>query len=89
MDCCEHSEQNNCGDFCCSSADTDIDLNLNNINHNNTKKILKFKLNSFINISSKFLRNRNLIKNTSPPNLENKTKYYSYSDLIKIIKSNI
>jgi len=54
-------------------------------------KIIKIKLFSFVDIfsvSSKFLENKNLIKNTSPPNLNKKVKYYSYSDLVKIIKSN-
>jgi hypothetical protein len=89
--CCNNSEnKKSCETQCCDSSD--IDSNLNNINFNNSKKILKTKLTSFINIfniSSKFLENKNLIKNTSPPNIENKIKYYSYSDLVKIIKSNI
>jgi hypothetical protein len=90
MDCCEHSKQNNCDDSCCYSSD--IEISPNSVNSNNSKKILKTKLISFINIfetSSKFLENKKLIKNTSPPNLNKKIKYYSYSDLVKIIKSNI
>ncbi len=89
MDCCDDLEKDNWCNDCCILADTD--LNSNNINLSNYKKILKIKLISFVDIfstSSNFLENKNLIKNTSPPNYKQKIKFYSYSDLIKIIKSN-
>jgi hypothetical protein len=89
--CCNHSKsKKSCDTQCCDSSDIEISPIF--INSNNSKKVLKTKLIGFINIfnvSSKFLENKNLIKNTSPPNIENKIKYYSYSDLVKIIKSNI
>jgi len=75
---------------CCISLDSDSEIVI--LNNTFQKKILKIKLINFIDIfqvSSKFLENKNLIKNTSPPNLEKKIKNYSYSELIKIIKSNI
>jgi hypothetical protein len=89
MKCCDYSKENNCNDSCCISSVTDLWINL--INLDNSKKILKVKLISFINIfdfSSKFLENKNLLKTNSPPFLDKKIKYYSYSDLVKIIKSN-
>jgi hypothetical protein len=68
-----------------------IDFFSISLNTNYSSKILKIKVLSFINIFSDnkyLLENKNLIKNTSPPNEEEKQKYYSYIDLIKIIKSN-
>ena len=85
---CKHSETNSCKKSCHS---LDIKVKSTFINSNNDEKVLKIKLTSLIDIfsvSSKFLENKNLIKNTSPPNLNKKIKYYSYSDLVKIIKSN-
>jgi len=90
MQCCDKSDEwKKCSNECCYSSDIKINPIISN--SNNDKKILKTKLISFINIfekSSKFLENKNLIKTNSPPNIENKIKFYSYSDLVKIIKSN-
>jgi len=86
---CEHSTSDSCKKSCHSS---EVKIKSTFLNSNWWKKILKIKLISFIDIfsnnSSKFLENKNLIKNTSPPYLEKEIKYYSYSDLVKIIKSN-
>ena len=86
---CKHSNPSDCQKQCHSS---DIKVKLPFSNSSFQKKIIKIKIFSFVNIlennSSKFLENKNLIKNTSPPNLQKSIKYYSYSDLIKIIKSN-
>ena len=82
---------NNCIHSCCISWDLDFQIIILN-NNNFQKKILKIKSVNFYDIfwkSSQFLNNKNLINNTSPPNLESKIKNYSYSDLVKIIKSNI
>ena len=89
MDCCEHNNEESCSDSCCFSSDKELISIFSNSNQ--YKKILKVKIISFINIfdfSSKFLENKNLLKTNSPPNIIQKVKYYSYSDLIKIIKSN-
>lgn len=89
-DCWGKYEKNNwCNKSCCISWKLNFQKNIFNNNH--TEKILKIKQISFINFfvkSSNFLENKKLVKNTSPPNIENKIKYYSYSDLVKIIKSN-
>ena len=90
MQCCDKSDEwKKCNAKCCYSSNIEINPIL--LNSSNDKIILKIKLISFINIfysSSKFLENKNLIKTNSPPNIENKIKFYSYSDLVKIIKSN-
>lgn len=89
--CLEKNEDNNwCNHSCCISWNSDFQNIILN-NHNFEEKILKIKLISFIDIfaeSSHFFENKILIRKTSPPNLDNKIKYYSYSDLVKIIKSN-
>ncbi len=87
IDCCDW---NKCYKECCFLYVLDIDTNLLQ-NNNFFKKLLKIKLFSFVDIfwkSSYFLENNNLIKLNSPPYIIKKVKYYSYSDLIKIIKSN-
>ena len=90
MHCCDDVDSNNCEHSCYFSWNSDFKIiTLNNTNFQ--KKILKIKIINFYDIfwkSSEFLENKNLINNTSPPNLQNKIKYYSYSDLVKIIKSN-
>lgn len=86
MDCHEKTSETEC----CES--TKLEISPNYIKSDTEVKILKIKLISFVDIfnkSSNFFKNKNLIKNTSPPNIENKIKHYSYSDLVKIIKSNI
>jgi len=84
------AEKKDCHSSCYKAV---IKNKLISSNNNFSIKIIKIKLFSFIDIfsnSSYFLENKNLIRNTSPPpNLNKKIKYYSYSDLIKIIKSNI
>jgi len=86
---CVHSDWKKCHETCHKAELKNIIVS-SNINLN--KKIIKTKIFSFIDIfsntSSKFLENIKLIKNTSPPNLQKEIKYYSYSDLVKIIKSN-
>jgi len=75
---------------CCISIDSDFEIFI--LNNNFKEKVLKIKLINLIDIfqiSSKFLENKNLIKNNPPPNFQKKIKNYSYSDLIKVIKSNI
>ena len=85
---CNHSNKD-CKKTCHNS---DLKIKLTSFSNTSfSKKIIKKKFFSFIDISenySKILENKNLIKNTSPPNIENKIKFYSYSDLVKIIKSN-
>ena len=91
MHCWDNISFNNCDHFCHFSWNVDFKIfTLNNTNFQ--KKVLQMSIISFYDIfwkSSEFLENKNLINNTSPPpNLQNKIKYYSYSDLVKIIKSN-
>jgi len=86
MDCCE---ENNCNNECCFTSDLEKKIYFSNIS--TSKKILKIKIVGFVDIFSvktSILENKNLVKKTSPPNIEQKIKLYSYSDLIKIIKSN-
>ena len=87
MQCCkDHKKKKSC----CFLSKVNIKIVFSNTTF--SSKIIKIKLFSFVDIflnSNKFLENKNLIKNTSPPpNLNKKIKYYSYSDLVKIIKSN-
>lgn len=90
MNCCYDIDLNNCNHFCCVSWDSDFQvITLNN--NNFQKKILKIKITNFYDIfwkSTEFLENKNLLNKTSPPNFKSNIKNYSYSDLVKIIKSN-
>ncbi len=90
INCCKEKKSNPCKKNCCIK--NIIEKNINPSNINLKEKILKIKIFSFIDIfsiSKYFIENKNLIKNSSPPpNLEKKIKYYSYRDLVKIIKSN-
>ena len=85
---CNHSKKD-CKKICHNS---DLKIKLTTFSNNNfSKKIVKVKIFSFVDISenySKILENKNLIKNTSPPNIKRKIKYFSYLNLVKIIKSN-
>ena len=76
---CNSSDSKSCKKSCHSS---DLKIKLSLLNSNFQKRIIKEKVFSFVNIfsnnSSNFLENKNLIKNTSPPNIENKIKYYFY-----------
>jgi len=85
---CDHSKKD-CQEKCYNS---DLKIKLSNFSNTNfSKKIIKIKIFSFIDIfskQSKFLENKNLVKNTSPPFMEKEIKNYSYWNLVKIIKSN-
>ncbi len=85
---CNHLDSDTCKKACHYS---DLKIKLPFSNSNFSKKVLKIKVSNFIAIipiSSYFLENKKLIKNISPPNLKRKIKFFSYSNLIKIIKSN-
>ena len=83
--------ENNDMKICCSSTSNFIKYS--SINVNNIKTISKYKVFSFNNIDFLWVNlfsfeNSNLIKKTSPPLLERKISNYSYTTLVKIIKSN-
>jgi hypothetical protein len=86
MDCHDKSSDTEC----CESSSLEIIPHF--INSSNQNKILKIKLISFIdifNVSSKFLENRKLIKNTSPPDYNFlKKDIKNYTSLTGIIKNN-
>ncbi len=57
-----------------------------------SEKIISVKLIQYIDIFSKlshFQENKNLVKNTSPPNIKREIKNYNYSQFIGIIQLNI
>ena len=85
---CNHSNKD-CKQICHNS---DLKIKLTSFSNTSfSKKIIKIKIFSFVDISenySEILENKNLVKNTSPPFMEKEIKNYSYSDLVKIIKSN-
>lgn len=75
---------------CCYESDSAVLTSALN-NFQNDNKAIKIKVNKCLDIftfSINAFENKKLIKNTSPPFIEKKIKYYSYKDLIKIIKSN-
>ena len=88
--CCLNLKKHKiCKKFCCNLSNENKIFSFSS--NNFSKKIVKVKIFSFVDISenySKILENKNLIKNTSPPNIKRKIKYFSYLNLVKIIKSN-
>jgi len=93
--CCDNKvlEQDNsdCNHECCFKSKWFIVSSVSNISNWNNK-IQKINFINFIDIyaiSLNSFSNKNLVKKTSPPLFNRKIKNYSYSNLIKIIKSNI
>jgi len=74
----------------CNNNYVNIDRNLNfyqyftQISFKNTP----FTFSNIFNINIWEFKNKNLYKIHSPPNYKRKIKFYSYSHLVKIIKSN-
>ena len=84
----------------CSNKNTNSKKECNNIvnidkNLNSYKefkflsiKITLFTFSSIFTVNFSEFKNKNLYKIHSPPNYKRKIKFYSYSNLVKIIKSN-
>ena len=79
-----------CFDSCCIWLE--IDYLILSANNNFEKKVFKIVKNYNVlakNIWEKyFIKNKSLVKKTSPPYFERKIINYSYHTLIKIVKSN-
>lgn len=92
-DCCSEDENFSeipCKHDCCYESKWLLELSVVTTTRENDKKV-KIKIKSLIDIFSfplKLHENKSLTKITSPPNRIRKIKNYSYSNLIKIIKSN-
>jgi hypothetical protein len=89
--CCDYDDWwDKCLDTCC--AESNIDHWISLINTTVSKKILKVVFNkSNIDIFSTSwysISNKSLINKVSPPYFDREISNYSYSNLVKIIKSN-
>lgn len=83
--------QSDCDHECCFESKWFIFQNVINLSNSNLK-IEKTKIKNYVDIfdlSNIRIENKNLVNKTSPPIFCRELKNYSYSSLIKIIKSNI
>jgi len=86
-DCCLSSDDSWCLELCCW-LDSEV-KNLNTYSNNIlNKKIFKMWKNFFPKKENFIFKNKKFSKNISPPNFDRNIKYYWYSDLVRIIKSN-
>lgn len=84
----QDTDTKDCNHECCYTSNKWVNINFYQIKREKKEKN-KYKNYLIISIVfTKKVENKNLIKITSPPYYKRKVKNYSYSQLIKIIKSN-